>query len=68
MTWLSPALGNDLKEILSFGTGFGWEEIQSSVQTASGGSTEKRRGTIGALIDGSPVAKAAEAGANGYTA
>lgn len=68
VTWLSPKLGNDLKEILSFGTGFGWEEIQSSVQTASGGSTEKRRGTIGALIDGSPVAKGVEAGANGYTA
>ena len=68
ITWLSPKLGNNLTDILSFGTGFGWEEIQSSVQTASGGSTEKRRGTIGGLIDGSPIAKAAEAGANGYTA
>ena len=68
ITWLSPKLGNDLKDILSFGTGFGWEEIESSVQTASGASTEKRRGSIGALIDGSPIAKAAEAGANGLTA
>lgn len=68
ITWLSPSLGNDLKEILSFGTGFGWEEIESSVQTASSGGTEKRRGTIGSLIDGSPITKAVEAGANGYSA
>ena len=68
ITWLSPKLGNDIKEILGFSTGFGWEEIESSVQTASGGSNEKRRGTIGQLIDGSPVTKAVEAGANGYSA
>ena len=68
ITWLSPKLGNDIKEILGFSTGFGWEEIESSVQTASGGSNEKRRGTIGQLIDGSPITKAAEAGANGYSA
>ena len=34
ITWLSPKLGNDIKEILGFSTGFGWEEIESSVQTA----------------------------------
>lgn len=68
ITWLSPALGNELKDILGFGTGFGWSEVESSVQTLSGAGAEKRRGSLGAMIDGSPISKAMEAGANGYSA
>jgi len=68
ITWLSPKLGNDLKEILSFGVGFGWQEIESKVQDAATAGNEKRRGSLGSLIDGSPVAKAVEAGINGKTA
>lgn len=68
ITWLSPKLGNELKDILGFGTGFGWQTIESSVQTLSGAGSEKRRGALGGIIDGSPITKAVEAGANGYTA
>ena len=68
ITWLSPALGNELKEILGFGTGFGWKDVESSVQTLSGAGSEKRRGSLGAMIDGSPISKGIEAGVNGYSA
>ena len=45
ITWLSPALGNEMKDILGFGTGFGWETIESEVQTATGADTQSRRGS-----------------------
>ena len=68
ITWLSPALGNEMKDILGFGTGFGWETIESEVQTASGADTQSRRGSIGAMIEGNSFAKGVEAGINGYSA
>jgi len=68
ITWLSPALDNKLEDILSFGTGFGWDQIDSQVQTVTGASNDKKRGALGSFIDGSPITKAVEAGANGYTA
>ena len=68
ITWLSPALENKLEDILSFGTGFGWDVIDSEVQTLTGADNSKKRGTLGAMIDGSPTMKAVEAGGNGYSA
>lgn len=68
ITWLSPALDNKLEDILSFGTGFGWDQIDSQVQTVTGASNDKKRGALGSFIDGSPITKAVEAGANGYSA
>lgn len=68
ITWLSPALGNDLKEILGFGTGFGWQDIESQVQTASTADTASRRGTLGAFLDGNSFASGVEAGINGKSA
>jgi hypothetical protein len=68
ITWLSPALDNKLEDILSFGTGFGWDQIDSQVQTVTGASNDKKRGALGSFIDGSPITKAVESGANGYTA
>ena len=68
ITWLSPALNNKLEDILSFGTGFGWDQIDSQVQTVTGARNDKKRGALGSLIDGSPISKAVEAGANGYSA
>ena len=68
ITWMSPKLGNEMKELLSFGTGFGWDEIESSVNTVQSNMGEKRRGTIGSLIEASPFAKGVEAGVNGYSA
>lgn len=67
VTWLSPALGNDMKEILSFGTGFGWKDVEAEVQVAQSNMGEKRRGTLGSMIEASPFAKGVEAGVNGYS-
>ena len=68
ITWLSPKLGNELKDILSFGTGFGWEEIKSEMQTATGADAGSRRGSIGNMLENNSFAKGVEAGINGYSA
>ena len=68
ITWLSPKLGNNLGEILGFGTGFGWKDVESSVQTATAASGQKQRGKLGGIIDGSKMGSAIEAGINGYSA
>ena len=65
VTWLSPALGNDLKEILKFKTGFKWNEAKSGIQEAQ--STQADRGIVGDKIDSSPTAAAIESGLNGFT-
>ena len=65
VTWLSPALGNDLKEILKFSMGFKWNEAKSEIQDAQ--STQKDRGTLGEKIDSNPFAAAIESGLNGFT-
>jgi len=65
VTWLSPALGNDLKEILKFKTGFKWEEAKSEIQEAQSRSSD--RGAVGAAIAGSSVGSAIESGLNGFT-
>lgn len=66
LTFLSPELGNDIKEILKFKVGFEWETITSGIQeiTQSKGS----RGALGASIDSSPLLSAIEAAANGLSA
>ena len=66
ITWLSPALGNDLKEILKFNVKIPWKEEESAVQTIQAG--KKNRGAVGAMIDGSPIFQAIENGINGYNA
>lgn len=68
ITWLSPKLGNNLGEILGFGTGLGWKDVESSVQTATAASGQKQRGKLGGIIDGSKLGSAIEAGINGRTA
>lgn len=65
VTWLSPGLGNDLKEILKFKTGFKWNEAKSEIQDAQ--SREKDRGELGEAIGKSPLASAIESGLNGFT-
>lgn len=66
ITWMSPGLGNDIKEILNFNHKLNWEEIESQVQEIQ--SSAKKRGKLGAMIDGNPLFQAIENGANGYTA
>lgn len=67
VTWLSPALGNDLKEILKFKTTYEWEEAESQIQEAQ--SSTKDRGKLGEMIDGAAGGQggAIEAGLNGFT-
>jgi hypothetical protein len=65
VTWLSPALGNDLKEILKFKTGFKWTEAKSEIQDAQSRTAD--RGIVGDKINASPLASAIESGLNGFT-
>ena len=67
VTWLSPALGNDLKEILKFKTTYEWEEAESQIQEAQ--SSTKDRGKLGEMIDSAAGGQggAIEAGLNGFT-
>ncbi len=51
VTWMSPALGNDMKEILKFGTEFPWKEVESEIQKVAGNA--KKRGKLGEMMDGS---------------
>lgn len=63
ITWMSPALGNDLKSILNFKTAYAWKEIESEIQTIA--TQSRDRGMVGSAIDGNPLLSALEAGANG---
>ena len=65
VTWLSPSLGNDLKEILKFKTGFKWKKAESDIQDAA--STTSDRGKLGAAIDSTGQGAAIESGLNGFT-
>lgn len=66
VTWMSPALGNDMKEILKFGTSFEWKDVESEIQKVTGNS--QKRGKLGEMMDGSSLGRAVEAGLNGYSA
>ena len=66
MTWMSPALGNDMKEILKFGTKFPWKDVESQIQEVQGNA--KKRGALGEFMDSSSLGRAVEAGLNGYSA
>lgn len=66
ITWMSPALGNDLKDILKFNHKLNWEEIESQVQEVQGNAA--KRGKLGGMIDGNPLFSAIENGLNGHNA
>jgi len=68
ITWLSPELGNDLKEVLKFAYKYKWKDEESKMQELSGGSAQNKRGSVGAAIDGSSLLSAIESGVNGYSA
>ena len=65
ITWMSPALGNDIKEILKFSTKLPWKEETSGLQEASSG--DGSRGEVGEAVDSNPLAAAVESGMNGYS-
>jgi hypothetical protein len=66
LTYLSPALGNDLKEILKFKVGFNWKDVESKIQEIT--QSSGKRGAIGAAIDGSPLLSAIESASAGRSA
>lgn len=66
ITWMSPALGNDLKDILKFNYKLNWKELESAVQTIE--DDKAKRGKLGAMVDGNPIFNAIENGLNGATA
>lgn len=69
ITWMSPGLGNDIKEILKFNVKFNWKEETAKLQEIQMESTtSNKRGALGEFLDGNSVLSAIEAGLNGYTA
>ncbi len=66
LTWMSPALGNDMKEVLKFGTSFPWKDVESEIQTVQGNA--QSRGKLGQMMDSSSLGRAVEAGLNGKSA
>ena len=72
ITWMSPKLGNDMKDVLGFGMKFKWKDEESSMQELQGGSggggSDNKRGALGSLIDGSSLLSAVESGVEGYSA
>jgi hypothetical protein len=62
ITWMSPTLGNELKDIFSFDVGFNWKDIEAGVQTAQS-STD--RGSVGSFMESNPLLRAIEAGNEG---
>ena len=66
LTWMSPSLGNDMKEVLKFGTGFPWKDVESQIQEVQGNA--QKRGKLGAMMDSSSLGRAVEAGLNGKSA
>lgn len=66
LTWMSPSLGNDMKEVLKFSTGFPWKDVESQIQEVAGSS--KKRGKLGEMMDSSSMGRAVEAGLAGKSA
>ena len=66
LTWMSPSLGNDMKEVLKFGTSFPWKDVESQIQEVQGNA--QKRGKLGAMMDSSSLGRAVEAGLNGRSA
>lgn len=66
LTWMSPTLGNDMKEVLKFSTGFPWKDVESQIQEVAGNA--KKRGKLGAMMDSSSLGRAVEAGLSGKSA
>ena len=66
LTWMSPSLGNDMKEVLKFGTSFPWKDVESQIQEVQGNA--QKRGKLGEMMDSSSLGRAVEAGLNGKSA
>jgi len=66
LTWMSPQLGNDMKEVLKFSTGFPWKDVESQIQEVAGSA--KKRGKLGEMMDSSSMGRAVEAGLAGKSA
>ena len=65
VTWMSPKLGNDLKEILKFNVGFEWETAKSEMQTIQGQSRDT--GMVGGFLDAMPMSQNVQGAMKGET-
>lgn len=65
VTWMSPKLGNDLKEILKFNVGFEWETAKSEMQTIQGQSRDT--GMVGGFLDAMPMSQNVQGAMRGET-
>lgn len=67
VTWMSPALGNELKEILNFSVGYNWEEAKAKLQTIN--SKPRDSGMAGKFMyDSYPMSQNIAGGLEGETA
>lgn len=69
ITWMSPGLGNDIKEILKFNVKYKWAEQTAKLQEIQMASTtQNKRGEIGTFIEGSSVLSAFDNAFSGFGA
>jgi hypothetical protein len=66
ITWMSPKVGNDIKEILKFSVAFKWDKAESQMQTIQ--AQKRDTGMLGGFLDSMPMAQNIKGGANGETA
>jgi hypothetical protein len=69
ITWMSPGLGNDIKEILKFNVKYNWKEQEAQLQEIQASSTtENNRGALGAFMEGNSILSAFDNQYSGYGA
>lgn len=66
ITWMSPTIGNDLKDILKFSVGFKWKSAEANIQEIN--SKPRDRGFVGGFLDGLPASQATQGGLKGESA
>ena len=67
VTWMSEETGNKLDDLISFGYGYSWKDVEAKVQELNS-HTKDRRGKFGAMMDGNPFLRSVNAAANGVSA
>tara|TARA_B000000441_G_C21741281_1_gene353994 strand:- start:128 stop:1891 length:1764 start_codon:yes stop_codon:yes gene_type:complete len=66
ITFMSPAAGNNLNDILKFTVGFNWKDAESKLQEING--QPKDRGMLGGFIDSMPFSENVIGGLAGESA
>lgn len=66
VTYISPHIGNELKNILKFGVGFNWEDVPAKLQEIS--SQPRDKGFVGGFVDALPLSANVQGGMAGESA